>query len=309
VTGNTHTLVVRQPRTESHASTARRGVAWLVLAALLAVLLWSYWPVLRPLAREWQTDDNYSVGALVPFAALYLLWNDRKTLARCSPRPCWWGLALILLAVAARAFGLVVLFESAERYSFILMVAGLVLLIAGRDVFRQVFWILLFLFLMVPLPGKVHNGISGPLQGLATTGAVMTLELLGVTVAREGHTMLLNDSVPLAVAEACSGLRMLTAFVVVAATLAYVVRRPRWQKAVLVCSSIPVAIICNLVRLAVTAVLFLAVSSKVGERFFHDFAGWTMMPMAVFILVGELWILSRLVIEENPNHGPAQPHV
>ena len=85
--------------------------------------------------------------------------------------------------------------------------------------------------------------------------------------------MVLNHEVRVAVAEACSGLRMLTAFVVVAAALAYVVNRPRWQKAALVVSSVPVAILCNLARLVATAILFMLVSSEFGERFFHDFAG------------------------------------
>jgi exosortase len=265
----------------------------------------SYWPTVVSLFRDWQGDDNYSVGQLVPLAALYLFWHDRKKLARCEVKPCWWGLMVILVALAARLYGLVFLFESAERYSLVLAIAGLVLLVGGWQVFRQVFWILLFLFLMIPLPGRVHNMISGPLQGLATTLAVATLEMFGVTVVREGHTMLLNDKVPLAVAEACSGLRMLTAFVVVACVLAYIVNRPRWQKATLVLSSISVAIICNQIRLVVTALLFLAVSSKVGEKFFHDFAGLAMMPMAVLILVAELWILSRLVIEEKPERTKA----
>jgi len=273
--------------------------SWGIPILLFIVLIGSYWSTIVPLYKDWQGDDNYSVGQLVPLAALYLLWNDRKKLANCRPEPCLWGLGVILLAQLARAFGLIFVYESAERYSLVLTVMGLVLLIGGRQVFWQVRWILLFLFLMVPLPGRIHNAISGPLQGFATTLAVMTLELLGVTVAHEGNTMLLNDSVPVAVAEACSGLRMLTAFVVVASVLAYVINRPRWQKMVLVCSSIPVAILCNQIRLVLTALLFLSISSEVGEKFFHDFAGWTMMPLAVLILAGELWIMSRLIIEDE----------
>jgi exosortase len=218
--------------------------------------------------------------------------------------PCWWGVGLIILGQAARAFGLMFFYESAERYSLVLTVAGIVLLVVGRQLFWQLRWILLFLFLMVPLPGRIHNLISGPLQNLATAGAVCTLELFGVTVVREGNVMVLNDNVPVAVAEACSGLRMLTAFVVVAATLAYVVNRPRWQKATLVLSSVPIAILCNLARLVATAVLYMVASSEIAESFFHDFAGLTMMPLAVLVLVGELWIMARLVLDE-PSAGPS----
>ena len=102
-----------------------------------------------------------------------------------------------------------------------------------------------------------------------------------------------------AVAEACSGLRMLTAFVMVACVAAFVVCRPAWQNAVPALSSVPAAIFCNLIRLVVTALLFLLVNGKVAEAFFHDFAGLTMMPMAILILLAEMWIMSRLVIEDS----------
>ena len=274
----------------------KNALAPMIAAGLvLAALLWSYWPTIVGLVGDWRGDDNYSVGQLVPLVARYLLWQERRTLRECVIQPCWWGLGLILLAELGRAYGLVFLYESAERYALVLMIIGLTLLLAGRQVFWKTGWILLFLFLLVPLPGRIHNMISGPLQNYATIGAVFILELIGVTVARDGNVITLNHETPLAVAEACSGLRMLTAFVVVASTFAFVIKRPRWQKATLVASSIPVAIACNLARLVITAVLYIWASSETAERFFHDFAGLTMMPLAVYILVGELWLMERLV--------------
>ena len=268
--------------------------------AALGVLIWSYWPILLQLFKEWQNDDNYSVGQLVPLAALYLVWQERSALGKCRVTPCWWGAGLIVVAQAARLFGVLFLFESAERYAFVLTVAGAVLLLAGWQVFWRVRWILLFLFLMVPLPGRVHNMISGPMQGYATAGTVFLLELFGVVVARDGNVMVLNDVERVAVAEACSGLRMLTAFVVVSAVLAYIINRPRWQKVVLILSSVPIAIVCNLARLTATAVLYLAASSSIAETFFHDFAGVSMMPLAIVMLLGILWLMARLVIVDPP---------
>jgi exosortase len=182
-------------------------------------------------------------------------------------------------------------------------------MVAGWQVFRSVFWILLFLFLMFPLPGRVHNLISGPLQIIATTGSVFLLEAFGVRLGQEGNVIMLNESIPMAVAEACSGLRMLTAFVIVAAFMAYMVNRSRRQKAVLLLSSIPVAVMCNILRLCVTAVLFLLVSAEVAEKFFHDFAGLAMMPIAVLLMFGELWLMDKLTMPEpEPQQGQARAH-
>ena len=275
------------------------------ITMMLAVTAWSYWPAMVHLFNFWQINEDYSAGQLVPLIAMFLLWRERKTLKKCLLRPCWWGIALLILAQTARLYGLVFMY-SAERYSLILTIAGLVLMVAGWQVFRTVSWILMLLFLMVPLPGRVHNLISGPLQTMATTGSVFLLEAFGVTVSRQGNVIMLNEKIPMAVAEACSGLRMLTAFVIVAAFMAYMVKRSRLKKAILLFSSIPVAVMCNIVRLCVTAVLFMIASSELAEKFFHDFAGMVMMPVAVLLMFAELWLLDKIIEPESAEPNPQQ---
>ena len=271
-----------------------------VTFALLAVTAWSYWRIVGSILREWQRNDDYSAGQLVPLVALFLVWRERKNLRKCLLKPCWLGgIALVILAQATRFYGLVFMFDSIDNYSLALTIAGLVLMVAGWQVFRCISWILLFLFLMFPLPGRVHNMISGPLQSMATTGAVFFMEAFGVRVSQQGNVMMLNQNTPLAVAEACSGLRMLTAFIIVAAFIAYMVKRSRLQKAVVLASSIPVAVICNIIRIFVTAVIMLKVSSEAADKFFHDFAGIVMMPIAVMLIFGELWLMEMLTLPET----------
>ncbi len=270
------------------------------MLALLAITAWSYWPTMTDLFKEWQRNEDYSAGQLVPLVAIFFVWVRRKQLKECVLQPCWWGgITLLVLAFAARMHGLLFMFESAQRYSLVFAAAGLVLMVAGWQVFRRVSWILLFLFLMVPLPGRIHNMISGPLQRLATSGSVFILEAFLPHVSRQGNVVMLNENTPMAVAEACSGLRMLTAFIIVAGFIAYMIKRARWQKAVLLTSSIPVAVVCNIIRIVATAILMLLVSTQAGEKFFHDFAGVVMMPAAVLLLFGEVWLMDRLVVPES----------
>lgn len=276
-----------------HVSALNPG-SWTWLACVLAAFSWAYWATLDNLYREWQVNQDYSVGQLVPLVAAYLIWLTRANYRGVPWRPCWAGILVVVAAQFMRLRALTQLYESGERYALVLTLYGLVLLVAGLALTWKLRWVLAFLLLAIPLPGRVHNFIAGPLQDYSTAGAVFLLEIFGVTVSREGHVILLDDRVPLAVAEACSGLRMLTAFVVVAAAFAFMVKRPTWQRAVLVFSSIPIAIVCNLLRLLVTAALYLVTSSKTAESFFHDFAGITMMPLAVLILFGELWVMKWL---------------
>jgi len=294
-----HALRVCTPDQKRHKSSG------LILATVLLVVItaWSFWPAMVGLFNTWQTDDDYSAGQLVPLVALFLVWRERNMLRQCLLVPCWWGgIALILLAEVARTYGFLSFRVSPERYAMVLTAAGLVLMVAGWRVFRTVSWIILFLFLMVPFPERVHSLISGPLQTMATTGSVLFLEVFGVRVSQEGNVVMLNGNMPIAVAEACSGLRMLMAFVIVAAFIAYMVKRPRWQKAVLLGSSIPVAVVCNMIRIFTTAMLMLYVSVETAQKFFHDFAGFVMMPVAVLLLFGEIWLMDRVVVPEPNLH-------
>ncbi len=274
-------------------------VLWIIIFALTAVTLWAYWPVIIDLFDEWQSDDDYSAGQLVPITALFLIWKERKKLKESTLSPFWYGIILLFASHAARLYGLIYMYESAERYSLVLMIAGLVLTVAGLDVFKRTFWIILFLFLMVPFPGQIHNLISGPLQKIATSGSVFMLEAFGANVSQQGNIVSLNRGTTMAVEEACSGLRMLTAFIIVSAFIAYMVKRSRFQKAFVLFSSIPIAVMCNIIRLCITAVLFMLVSSQAAEKFFHDFAGVTMMPAAVIIIFFELWLLKIVTTTES----------
>jgi len=278
------------------------GFRGLILAAvvLAATSVWSYWATVYDLMKEWQRNEDYSAGQLVPIVALIFVWVKRKELRACGLQPCWFaGLALLALAQFGRFFGLLFIFESAERYSLVLTVAGLVLMVAGWQVFWRARWILLFLFLMVPFPGQIHNRISGPLQHMATSGCVFLLEVFLPRVSQQGNVVVLDKNTPMAVAEACSGLRMLTAFIIVAAFIAFMVKRPRGQKMTIVISSIPIAVLCNIVRIFFTALLMLLVSSEVGEKFFHDFAGLVMMPVAVMLIFAEMWLMDQLIVPDS----------
>jgi exosortase len=251
-------------------------------------------------------DEDYSAGMIVPLLAAFLVWRQRRLLGSSSLGPCWWGgVPLLLLAEMCRTYGFLSARVSVERYSLVLMVAGLILTIAGWQVLRRIFWILLFLLLMMPLPARVHNLISPPLQSIATTSSVFLLEAFGTSVSRQGNIIMLNGDTPLGVAEACSGLRMLIAFVIAAALIAYLVKRPRWQKAVLLASSIPVAVVCNVIRIFVTALLMLYVGSEVGQKFFHDIGGYVMIAIAVSLLFGEIRLMDRLIVSE-PDPQPRQ---
>jgi exosortase/archaeosortase family protein len=71
-------------------------------------------------------------------------------------------------------------------------------------------------------------------------------------------------------------------------------RRPLWQKAALILSSIPIAIACNVGRIVFTASLYGTDYEWMAVGFAHDFAGLLMMPAAVVLILLELRLLSKI---------------
>lgn len=285
------TLSKIQPATIDAGGLAKPAAGATIVFGLL---VWSYWPVIVPLWGDWRRDANYSVGMLVPLAALWIAWIDRARPSKLQWRPSQAGLAVLLIALVFRGLGQLLLFESLERYSLVIAVAGLVLLNGGAAAMRQFGGALLLLLLMVPLPGRVHNAISAPLQHTAVAVASQMLELSGISVLREGFALTIDNRATVNITEGCSGLRLFSAFAVIAAVFSLMVSRAKWVRWVLFASALPIAIVCNAMRIVITAVLCTVVSNRVAETFFHDFAGISMMPPAVLLLFAELRMLDWL---------------
>jgi exosortase len=269
-------------------------VPWFAASLLLIAFLWSYWPGLVNLWNVWQRSDEYSSGLLVPFLAVYILWSRRYDIAQCRIRPSIiWGLFAFVTVQGLRLFGLYLGYGSAEDLSVALSIAALVLLLFGWQFFRKVSTVLLFLCLMLPWPRRVQAAVALPLQRWATSSAVFCLEAMVYEVIQEGNFIHIGQAT-VAVAEACNGLRMITAFFVISGLVVLLVRRAWWEKLIVLVSSLPIALLCNTARLTITALAFTVLSGEHWEKIFHDFGGYAMMPLALAAVVTELWLLAKL---------------
>jgi len=204
-----------------------------------------------------------------------------------------WGVFAFLAAQAVRLFGLFFMYSSAERLSIVLSIAALVLILFGWQLFKRVSPILLFLCLMLPWPNRVQAAVALPLQRWATSSAVFCLETVGCEVIQEGNIIHIGQA-SVAVAEACNGLRMVMAFFVISGLVVLLAKRAWWEKLIIIASSLPIALLCNTVRLAITALAFTVLGGEYWEKVFHDFGGYAMMPLALAAVVAELWLLARL---------------
>ncbi len=271
---------------------------WAAAAVLLAVGL-AYAPNLKSLVNIWWIEPNYSHGFLVAPIAAAILWQRRDTLAGLPIRPSLVGWVLLLGLLGMRFYAYQVNQVWVENVTMVLTVAALTLALGG---WRLLWWAapaLCFLIFLLPLPQTVNMALAGPLQSLATVASSALLVATGLPVVTQGNVIHLGDQ-PLEVARACNGLSILMSFVtLVTATVILARDFPMWQRIVLLLSTIPIALLSNVIRITATAWCYHLFGSKFGDKIAHDTAGWMMMPLALLLVWIELKVMSWLVIEEQ----------
>ncbi len=282
-----------------------------LIVVTLATVVWAYWTTLAEVVDRWWTDPQYSHGFLVPMFAAYLLWMRRTHLATTALQPRWWGVGIVLIAVALRMVSHFFYQPWLDTGSLLICLAGIVVSWGGR---RALVWAgpaILFLCFMLPLPYRVQTALGGSLQRIATLISTYALQTLGVPAVSEGNVILLTDS-KLGVVEACNGLSMLITFFALSTAVAIIAQRSLPEKVLIVLSALPIAILANVARITATGVLVEAARDDLARAVFHDLAGWLMMPLALAMLLVELFVLGRSVEPVGkavlPNRSANLPH-
>jgi exosortase len=267
---------------ESQPASQSRTPYWQILV-LSGLLLWLYAPVLGHLVGQWLKDPNYSHGFFVPAFSLYVIWNERSRLKSLPMAPSWTGLLVLAGALIILMAGVLGAELFLSRFSFLLSIAGLVVLTYGWNHLRAIFFPWLFLFLMIPIPNIVFNQITFPLQLVASRAAAHTLPLFGVPVLREGNIIQL-PAMALEVAEACSGIRSLMSLTTLAIIFGYLMEPRTSIRVILAVASVPIAVIANSLRIIGTGLLVQYWDPDKAQGFFHAFSGWLIFVVSLIML-------------------------
>jgi len=275
-----------------------RYAAGAPLLLLGGCLLWSLWPAMTYMVDRWTGDPRYAHGYFVPMFALALLWMRRSSLEGAARSPNAWGLALLALGAGLQLAGGYYRLDWFDCLALLPYLGGLALLLGGPRFLGWSWPSIAFLIFMVPLPWRIETALGPSLQSVSTAASTYLLQTLGFMAFAEGNVIQLNEA-RIGVVEACSGLSMLMTFVAVSTAAALVVTRPLLDRLVLVASSIPVALLTNIARIIMTGVLHETMGGHASSTFYHDLAGWVMMPLALVMYWIEIAVLSRLLIENR----------
>src|SRR6185503_3262383 len=185
---------------------------------------------------------------------LYYLYVNREDLLKARAYVAWSGLPILIFGVLLFGYGIWPgQNDFIKDIGMVVAVFGVVALLCGWQVMKIAWFPIAFLVCAIPWPGLAYSYIASPLQHLAASVAVGVLRFTGVESQNQGTKILMLGPKgwrALNVAEACAGLRSLMTFISVGAAVAFLSVRPLWQKIIITISAIPIAIFCNVMRVA-----------------------------------------------------------
>jgi exosortase B len=189
-------------------------------------------------------------------------------------------LAGLLLYVVGRSQALP-LFEVTSQ---IPVLAGVLLLFYGWRGIRQLWFVLLFLCFMIPLPGFILYAITGSLKEYVSALAEGILHYAGYPIARSGVVIQVGQYQML-VADACSGLNSMYSLSAMGLLYLYLMRHASlWRNAILLAAVIPVAFIANVLRVIILILVTFHMGDAAGQGFLHGAAGMVLFVLALGLL-------------------------
>jgi exosortase len=283
------------------------GVHAYIKIVLLAAAVYSVYHVeIYSIVFKWITDSSWSHGFIIPFFSLYFINQRKKELLELKPVANWLGLVFLLCCL-----GLYVLVMYVYKFGYLKSVViiptigSIVLFIGGWRLVKYTWLPITYLIFAIPLPTRVYEDMTIPMRQFAAVVASQVLNLVKGLEATSNGVMIdvvykgVKLEPALDVAEACSGMRLLMAFLALGVAMAYLHYRPIWQRLVLLASTVPIAILCNVVRVTITGFIYVLWDPKYAQGIYHDGLGLLMLPLA-FGLYGLLaWFMSNLMVDES----------
>ncbi len=291
------------PMFKHELPTERSWWSWLPVALGLAVLCL---PAFYHLAQTtWDTEEN-GHDPIILLVFCWLVWSKRSALlnAPTSPRA---GLGWSLLVASLLAFivGRSQAIDTLETAALIPMLMGVLLLMRGWAALRVLWFPLLFLVFMIPLPGLLVEIITGTLKQHVSGVAEELLYAAGYPIARSG-VMLSIGQYKLLVADACSGLNSMFSLSALGLLYLYVMRyRNRLHIGLMLLSILPIAFISNVIRVMALVLITYYFGDAAGQGFAHMAAGMVLFVAALLLLLGFDWLLRVTLFRRGGNNEAA----
>jgi exosortase D (VPLPA-CTERM-specific) len=269
-----------------------RGLHEALLVLGIAAAFLACFGGLADLALRWHKQEEYSHGYFIPLISLWLLWSRRKALAESRGRASAWGPVAIGVGIAMLVLGELAAIMVLIQFAFLVFLAGLVLCYGGTSLLRLATLPIAILVFSIPPPYFIESQLTWRLQLVSSHFGVVMLRALDYSVFLEGNVIDLGRY-KLQVVEACSGLRYLYPLLSVGFIMAYMYPAALRWRVLLVASTVPITLVTNSLRIAITGILVERWGSSMADGFLHYFEGWIIFLACQVVLMFEIMLIER----------------
>lgn len=268
---------------------------------VLAGLLLLYLPTFYDLAHGIWRDDEYAHGPIIVAVIIWLIWDKRQLLLAPStstaPVP---GFALLVFGLLLYAIGRLQGISILEIGALLPIFAGTLLAMRGWTGLRALWFMLLFIVYLVPLPGIFVDAITGPLKQNVSAIAEQILYMTGYPIARSG-VMLTIGQYQMLVADACSGLNSMFSLSAIGLLYLYLVQRKSWlHNGLILASLLPIAFCANILRVIFLVLVTYHFGDAAGQGFLHGFSGMALFVVSLSIIITVDAVLARIIKQRIP---------
>jgi exosortase len=283
---------------------------YIKIGIIAALLCWLFWREMYILFYQWTNDASWSHGFLIPLFSLYLINQHKKDILNLEYKPSWFGFAMLVFIILLYPLNIVQLKIGYLKPLLLIATIGCVVLFVGGWRLVRYAWLpVIYLVFAVPIPDRLYKAITIPMRIWAANISTDVLNFIpGMEANANGVVIdIVYNGVPLQpsldVAEACSGMRLLMAFLALGVAMAYLHYRPAWQRAVLLLSTVPIAILCNIVRVTITSLIYVMIDPKYAQGIYHDMLGIAMLPLAFAMYGGLAVLMANIFVDEDEDEA------
>ncbi len=245
-----------------------------------------YYNTLRWLIESWINNPNYSHGFLVPIVSGYIIWKMRGDLYTIVRKESQTGLIFFITGMILYSIADLLVIRFLSGISLIVTISGIVLYIFGKEFMDKIKFPILFLLLAIPVP--FVDIVTPSAQTISATGSTGLANILGLPVQREG-LLLRMPAGTFEVAIQCSGLNAIISLLTISIIYAFILEGSLLMKSVIVLSSIPLAMIGNILRITLMLTIANIYGQKAAIDYFHDFSD---LLLFIIVLIG-LFLVGR----------------
>lgn len=280
--------------------------AWIAGAAWAVLFVATFWDFFRAQVTMAVTQvQDWGHTLLIPVISGYFVYLQRDRLAALTFRPSFVGFGILLAGIAVyslAAFGPpAVQHHNVRGFGVGIAMIGSAIAVFGWTACRYLWfpWAYWLVFGQA-VSERLMARVTERLQDWSAIGADLLLNTIGLDTDRIGNVLTLHlsdgTSHPLNVAEACSGMRTLMAFLAIGVAMAAIGLPRWWQRVLLVIAGIPISLFVNVLRVASLGLLSVVDPGfSTGE--FHSMVGLVWLVPAFLLFLGAMWVIRNLVVD------------